>query len=65
MNWIIHYKYLLKISNANYYLYLQRKVIFDRRRGETERVVAASLISIKANVAVGEEVEDEELFVCV
>ena len=62
MNWIIHYKCLLKISNANYCLYLQRKVIFERRRGETERVVAVSLISVKANVAVGEEVRDEKLF---
>ena len=35
---------------TNDYLYLQRKVIFDRRRSETKYGVAAGLISVEANV---------------
>ena len=52
------------IMTCTYFtMHLQGKVLLERRRSETKRVVVTGPVSVQANVAVGEEVGDEELFV--
>jgi hypothetical protein len=54
----------MEIFKKTYY-FLQGKVTFERRRSETICVVASSLISVEASVAVVEELRHEKLFACV